>query len=237
MPERPIAKVELPLESGEHLDAVEFLRRYEAMPQVKKAELIQGIVYMGSPVNAEYHGEPDNIIQTWLGTYCGATPGIKCAANSTVRLGVRNVAQPDALLLILPEHGGKAQIDSEGYIIGSPELVVEVAASSSAIDAYEKRDAYAAAGAQEYLLWRTYDSAMDWWYLENGQYQLLPIDGAVIRSKVFPGLWLDWAALLHRNRAVVMTCLQRGLESDEHKAFVQALAARKRSDLTRSVPQ
>src|SRR2546426_11913975 len=88
------------LENGDHLSATEFLRRYEAMPEVKKAELIEGIVYMPSPVRLNVHGYPDNLVQTWLGTYAFATPGVQASANSTVKLGVRNVPQPDAFLSI-----------------------------------------------------------------------------------------------------------------------------------------
>ena len=40
----------LPLEHGDHLTREEFERRYEAMPHVRKAELIEGVVYMPSPV-------------------------------------------------------------------------------------------------------------------------------------------------------------------------------------------
>src|SRR5437667_6891738 len=86
-----------PLQSGDHLSAREFLRRFEAMPEVKKAELINGIVYMGSPVRIDQHGEPDNLIQTWLGSYSVATPGVKAATNSTTRLGPDDVPQPDGL--------------------------------------------------------------------------------------------------------------------------------------------
>jgi len=97
-----------PLENGAHLSASEFLRRYETMPEVKKAELINGVVYMASPLRIDRHGEPDNLIQTWLGVYSIATPGVKSASNSTTRLGPDDVPQPDALLRILPECGGRA---------------------------------------------------------------------------------------------------------------------------------
>src|SRR5580704_14758970 len=88
-----------PLENGDSLGAVEFMRRYEAMPDVKKAELIEGIVYMASPVSAA-HAVSDTIMQTWLGTYAVRTPGTQAAADATVRLGPKNVPQPDALLWI-----------------------------------------------------------------------------------------------------------------------------------------
>jgi Uma2 family endonuclease len=225
----PMASAGLnPLENGEHLEADEFLLRYEAMPEVKKAELIQGIVYMGSPVRADQHGRPDNILQGWGALYCSATPGVECASNSTVRLGRRDVPQPDVLLQILPEFGGRSRIDQSGYIVGAPELVVEVAASSSAIDAHEKRESYLRAGALEYLLWRTRDKSIDWWHLQDGDYLPLPVDSdGIIRSKVFPGLWLNRAAILKMDRAALMRTLQDGLTSSEHSAFVQKLSSSK----------
>jgi Uma2 family endonuclease len=217
-----------PLENGEHLEADEFLRRYEAMPELKKAELVQGIVYMGSPVRADRHGRPDNIVQSWTGFYCSATPGVEAASNSTVRLGLRDVPQPDVLLQILPEFGGRSRIGKDGYIVGPPELVVEVAASSSAIDAHEKRDSYRKAGAREYLLWRTIDEQIDWWFLHENEYRPLPIgEDGIIRSRVFPGLWLHVASLLQMDRAAVVRCLQDGLASDEHKNFIRVLDSSK----------
>lgn len=131
-----------PLENGDRLTAREFLRRYLAMPHVRKAELIHGIVYMGSPVRLDRHGEPDNLIQTWLGSYSIATPGVRAAANSTTRLGPDDVPQPDALLRILPECGGQSRLDAAGYLLGAPELVVEIAASSVSLDDGDKLVAY-----------------------------------------------------------------------------------------------
>jgi Uma2 family endonuclease len=118
-------------------------------------------------------------------------------------------------------------MDEDGYVLGGPELAVEIAASSSAIDAYEKRDAYAAAGVQEYILWRTLDNELDWWVLDRAYRPLEVSADGILRSNIFPGLWLDRLALLQRNRAVVMSCLQQGLGSTEHRAFVQSLATRK----------
>src|SRR5436309_9813471 len=104
-----------PLQNGDHLSAREFLRRYEAMPEVKKAELINRIVYMGSPVRIDQHGEPDGLIQGWLCNYSVATPGVKHATNSTTRLGPDDVPQPDGLLRIGVEFGGQTQLDAKGY--------------------------------------------------------------------------------------------------------------------------
>src|SRR3954471_22097944 len=216
-----------PLENGEHLDADEFLRRYEAMPEIKKAELIQGRVYMAFPVSIEHHGRPENILQGWVALYSSATPGVEGATNSTVRLGPRNVPQPDILLQLLPEYGGQSTVDEKGYCAGPPEMAVEIAASSSSIDAHEKRDSYLQSGIQEYLLWRTLGNAVDWWFLEGGQYVPLKPDAAgILRGKVFPGLWLDSVALIQRNRARLIQCLQEGLASPEHQTFLAELTRR-----------
>ena len=217
------------LENGVHLTASEFLRRYEASPEIKKAELINGIVYMASPVRLGPHAEPDNLIQTWLGSYSIATPGVKAASNATTRLGPDEVPQPDGLLRILPECGGQARQDSKGYLQGAPELVVEVAASTASIDAHEKLTAYRRGGVREYVLWRTEDEAVDWWILEEDDYQPLAAEpDGVTRSKIFPGLWLDTRALLAGEGTKVLATLQTGLQSAEHAAFVKRLSEESR---------
>jgi Uma2 family endonuclease len=215
------------LENGAHLSATEFLRRYEALPEVKKAELVNGIVYMASPVRFDQHGFPDSLIETWLGNYAIATPGVKSAINSTARLGPDDVLQPDGLLMIVPEHGGQARLNAKGYLQGAPELVAEVAASTASLDAREKLVSYRRAGVREYLLWRTADAAVDWFILEEDEYRPLPAgaDG-VLRSRVFPGLWLDPAALLAEDGAKVLKKLEEGLQSAEHAAFVTELQRR-----------
>ena len=216
-----------PLENGAHLSASEFLRRFEAMPEVKKAELIDGIVYMTSPVRIDQHGEPDNLIQTWLGTYSIATPGVRAATNSTTRLSADDVPQPDGLLRILPECGGQAQLDAKGYLQGAPELAVEVAASTASLDVREKLASYRRAGVREYLVWRTEDEAVDWWALEEDEYRALPRTAeGILCSKLFPGLWLDAQALITGDGARLMAKLQDGLLSAEHVAFVARLQKR-----------
>ena len=214
-----------PLEMGDHLSASEFLRRYEAMPDVKKAELIDGIVYfMASPVRLQQHGEPDNLIQGWLCNYVIATRGVKAATNSTVRLGPDDVPQPDGLLRLLPECGGHSRLDAKGYLIGPPDLAAEIAASSVSMDVREKLASYRRAGVREYLVWRTEDEAVDWWTLEEDEYRPLPADAAGVRkSRAFPGLWLSVPALLAEDGAALMAVLQQGLASPEHAAFVADL--------------
>src|SRR5438093_5845200 len=210
MPDRrPQARRRLPpLQSGDHLSAREFLRRYEAMPEVKKAELIDGIAYMGSRVRVDQQGEPDALIQTWLGTYNVASPAVKHATNSTTRLGPDDVPQPDGLLRIAAEYGGQARVDAKGYLDGAPELVVEVAASTVSLDVREKLATYRRSGVREYIVWRTEDETVDWWVLEEDEYRPLPAaaDGT-LRSRILPGLWLDVTALLAGDGPKVMTKL------------------------------
>jgi Uma2 family endonuclease len=160
-----------PLENGERLTAPEFLRRYEAMPEVKKAELIEGIVYMPSPVRFDAHAVPNTLIQTWLRTYSAKTPGTQVGGNGTVRLDIKNVPQPDVVLRITEEYGGRSRLDEKGYLVGPPELVVEIAASSTSIDLHDKLRAYRCNGVKEYLVWRTLDDAVDWFVLADGDSQ------------------------------------------------------------------
>ncbi len=187
------------------------------MPEVKKAELIQGIVYMPSPVRIDYHGEPDSLTQGWLFTYAVATPGVKSATNTTVRLGRDDVLQPDGILRLLPESGGQAQADKKGLLAGPPELVFEVAASSASIDVNAKKTSCRRGGVQEYVVWRTLDEALDWWTLDDDDYSpLSPDEDGIHRSRVFPGLWLDVAALLRGEGKRVIEILSQGLASEDH---------------------
>lgn len=212
-----------PLENGDKLTRAEFERRYEAMPNVKKAELIEGIVYMASPLRIKTHGEPHARIMTWLGNYWAATPGVGLADNTTVRLDADNEPQPDALLRI--EQGGQSRISQDDYVEGAPELVVEIAASSASIDLHEKRKVYRRTGVQEYLVWRVYDRQFDWFVLSEGEYiQQQPNENGVICSQIFLGLWLDKSALLAGNLVRVLEVLQQGLATAEHKAFLLSLA-------------
>jgi Uma2 family endonuclease len=202
------------LENGDQLTRDEFERRYAALPQVKKAELVEGIVYMPSPVSLVRHGTPHAYLTGWLVHYVAATPGVEVGDNATVRLDLDNEPQPDAVLLVEPGRGGNARISEEGYIEGAPELVAEVAASSVSIDLHAKFRIYRRNGVREYLVWRVQDQTLDWFVLRAGDYQrLLPDAAGVLRSEVFPGLWLDAAALLRGDLAAVLQVLQRGLAS------------------------
>lgn len=192
------------LENGDHLSAREFLRRYEAMPEVKKAELIQGIVHMASPVRLDLHGKPDALIQGWLCVYAASHPEATHATNVTVRLDSDDVAQPDAVLFLDADHGGKTVVDESGYLSGAPELIVEIAASSVSRDAREKLVSYRRAGVAEYLLWRVLDEEIDWFVLEEDEYRPIQPEEGFLRSRVFPGLALPVAAALAGDLATVL---------------------------------
>jgi len=214
------------LENGDRLTRAEFERRYDAMPNLKKAELIKGVVYMPSPVRHKKHSEPNTDVVTWLGVYRASTPGVDTGVNGTVRLDDENDPQPDAMLRLPAEFGGQSHVDEKDYIAGAPELIVEIASSSVSYDLHDKKDVYGQHGVQEYVVWRTEDREIDWFRLEGGQYvKVAPDEAGIIESRVFPGLRLATTALLAGDLARVLAELRKGLDSDEHKAFVQKLAA------------
>jgi Uma2 family endonuclease len=215
----PLLSGRLPrLESGDRLTRNEFERRSAAMPGVK-AELIEGVVYMASPVSAA-HGAAHARFIAWLVNYCSATPIVVAGDNTTVRLDLDNEPQPDALLRILPEHGGQTRISDNGLIEGAPELVAEIAISSASYDLHTKLSVYRRNKVQEYIVWRVWDAAIDWFVLRDERYELLePTDG-VYRSPRFAGLWLDSAAMLQGDLAKVMSVLQQGLASPGHRKFL-----------------
>ena len=216
-----------PLENGANLTVVEFERRYSAMPHIKKAELINGVVFMPSPVSLDHSG-PDSDASIWLGIYRVNTPGTESAGNSTIKLHEgENQLQPDDYLRILPEFGGQSGNTVDRYVDGAPELIVEIAVTSAAIDLHQKLDAYQENGVKEYIVWRVWEQAIDWFILRGGRYdRLAPDANGIYRSEVFPGLWLDSAGMIRRDLATVLRVLQQGLASPEHVAFVGQMQAR-----------
>jgi Uma2 family endonuclease len=212
------------LESGDRLSRDEFERRYRATPEGFKAELIEGVVFVASPVRA-FHGTPHAALVTWLGVYWAATPGVSTADNTTTRLDLDNEPQPDVLLRIAV--GGNSTISADGYIEGAPELVAEIATSSAAIDLGAKKTAYERNGVLEYLVWQTFENRLSWFRLEDGEYVLVEPDaGGIIRSRCFPGLWLDVTALLEGRMMDVLHGLQAGISDPEHQRFLGELANR-----------
>jgi Uma2 family endonuclease len=198
------------LENGDRLSREEFERRYTAS-NIKKAELIEGIVHVASPLRFTSHGKPHSQIIGWLVTYQSMVTGLEVGIEPTVRLDDDNEPQPDAVLFHI---GGNAQIDADGYITGAPELIAEIAASTVSYDLHNKKRVYERNGVKEYIVWRTLDRQIDWFMLENGEYQKLePDDSGIIRSREFEGLWLNVNAILQNDMSVVLKTLQTGIAS------------------------
>ena len=213
-----------PLESGDRLSRHEFERRYQAMPSHKKAELIEGVVYLASPLRFERHAQPHSNLVGWLWTYQIASPGVKLGIEPTVQLDQDNEPQPDAVLLIDGRLGGQSRLSEDDYIEGAPELVAEIAASSAAYDLHDKKKAYRRNGVQEYIVWQILENKLNWFRLSESEYVTLEPDAdGIVRSQVMPGLWLAVPALLTGDIARVLAVLQQGLNSPEHQEFVKGL--------------
>ena len=197
------------LRNGDRLNRFEFARRYDADPDVTRAELIEGIVYVSSPVSLTHHAQPNSELVTWLGVFAASTAGaVRGGDNATVRFDLDNDVQPDALLRYVAN--GTSRVIA-GYVQGPPELVVEIAASSASMDTHVKKNVYRRNGVQEYIVWRTEDGALDWFVLEEGEYvALIPDANGILSSRVFLGLRLDVAKLLFGDLKGVLDEQMRG---------------------------
>ncbi len=216
------------LENGDRLTRAEFERRYEARPDLKKAELIEGVVHVPSPTRSGSHARPHAATVVWLGTYALATPGVQINDNPTIRLDLDNEPQPDAALFIDPEAGGQARVDEDDYVAGAPELVAEVAASSASYDLHDKLRAYRRNGVREYLVWRTLDRRFDWFELVDGVYRpRTPDASGLVSSRVFPGLRLAVDAMLRDDLPAVVAAQRGALGEPDHAAFVERLRAQR----------
>jgi len=214
-----------PLENGDRLTREEFHRRYEAMPENVKAELIKGVVYMSSPVRVKKHGKPHGRIMSFLGIYQFSTKSIDLLDNVTYIANEKYEPQPDAVLRIEENYGGKSWVNDRDYLEGAPELVVEIASSSVSYDLHDKLEMYEQKGVQEYIVWRVLDNKNDWFGLEKGKYKKFVSDKqGIIESKVFPGLRLNVKAMLKDDLQKVLADLQKGLASSNYKSFVKQLS-------------
>lgn len=220
------------LEAGDHLDQPTFHYRYKHMPRNFRAELIGGVVIVPSPL-ARRHGRHHHIVMGWLFQYELETPGVEGLDGATVVLGDDSEPQPDGMLIIEPEYGGKTHLiqldeDKEEYVAGSPEFVIEVASSSQAYDLYEKKRDYERLGVQEYAVVLLRDRDARWFVRTGDEFVDLEkqTDG-VFKSRVFPGLWLDVPALIATDSRKIIETLRQGLASPEHAAFVAALEQRR----------
>ncbi len=197
-----------PLESGDVLDAHEYWRRYCAGPKKLKAERIIGKVFITSPQRAVHQGNPHLLLAQWIATYAMHDPTLIGSDNATVRMNTDNDPQPDLCLL---RANGQTHFDDEGYIIGAPEMIVEIAGSSVSYDFGEKRAVYEAAGVGEYLVFETIEGRIEWWRLESGRFVEIRPDGGSYKSVLFPGLWLDAEALRSANAMKLIETLQQGM--------------------------
>jgi Uma2 family endonuclease len=233
IPEKPDIP---PLQNGDHLTRDEFERRWDATPGLKKAELIEGEVYMAPPVSFDGHAEQYIDLAGIIAVYRSATPGVRAGGDGSVRLDLDNMPQPDAFLFIVPASGGQAKVEDH-YVIGAPELVAEVAYSSASNDLHRKLNVYRRNGAREYLVWRTRENQFDYFILRQSKYERLsPSPDGSFHSEVFPGLWLDADALCRGDLAGALARLQQGLASPEHQTFIQHLQQRAAANQSANQP-
>ncbi len=213
------------LHSGDHMTRQEFHRIYLQTPEDFKAELIGGIVYVASPVKLP-HSTTHLVLGTCFGTYVGNTLGTEAGDNGTQILSEEDEPQPDLYLRILPEYGGQSQTTEDDYVGGAPELNAEVSHSTRSIDLHTKKDRYARFGVREYLVVSLREAVVRWFDLQTGEEFQTDANG-VLRSRVFPGLWLHVEALLNQDYHRLLATLNQGLATEEHAAFLRALTVRR----------
>lgn len=225
---RRLPKTEIEqLHSGDRMTRSDFHEAYLKTPEGFKAELIGGTVYVASPVSRR-HGRPHFILNIVLGLYEARTPGIEALDNTTIFLNDENEPQPDLSLRIKPEFGGQSGTTPDGdYVLGAPELVIEIAYSSRSIDLHAKRAEYGRCGVKEYLVWIAKNEQFRWFGLEQDVERPIPPDG-IVQSSSFPGLWLDSGAVQAEDAPRLMKSLEEGLATADHADFVRRLAEAKR---------
>jgi Uma2 family endonuclease len=183
------------LENGAVLTREEFHRLYSECEDLERVELIEGIVYMPSPISLD-HSDPQTLVAEWLAAYAGKNPEVKWSLPTSVLLDDRNEPQPDAML-----YWRATALIEDRYLASAPELIVEVASTTASRDLHQKKQAYERNGVREYIVWRVQDDAIDWFTLRGGSYVLRSPDAdGVIASEVFPGLRLDVGAMVARRR-------------------------------------
>ena len=199
------------LENGDHLSRQSFEDLYHEYHKYysHQAELIEGVVYMTPPVRAYQHARPHALVVAWLVAFeakCNdGKERVMVLDNASVRLDWHNEPQPDVLLRYTQ---GQSYVDEDDYVVGPPELVVEIAASSASYDLFEKKTIYQRSGVKEYLVWQISENRLTWWHLVEGSYVALqPDTQGLIHSPSFPGLCLDQAALLQGNITKVLASL------------------------------
>lgn len=215
------------LHSGDRMTREEFHRLYSMMPESFKAELVEGVVYVASPLRLG-HSRRHLILGTLLTLYEGGTPGVQAGDNATVLLGAGAEPQPDLFLRLRPEYGGQSRTSAADYVEGPPELIAEIAYSSRSIDLHAKRRDYQRHGVLEYLVFSVEDEIATWLDLKADSEIPRGEDG-VIRVRAFPGLWIEPNAVFSNDHTTAINVLQQGLASPEHAQFVRNLEQRRRA--------
>ncbi len=214
-----------PLHNGDRLPRAEFHRRYLQYPDDVSIELVGGIVYMASPTRLQ-HGTYQAELSTLFVLYKAGTPGVEAADDATVLLNDENETQPDVLLRVLPEYGGRSHTTEQDFVEGSPELIAEIAYSRAAIDLHAKVDQYQQAGVLEYIVVSLEEAKLRWFDLQANTI-INPASDGILRSHALPGLWLDPGALIDRNTSRSVKVLGHALKSEEHAEFARRLEGRK----------
>ncbi|MBX2999036.1 MAG: Uma2 family endonuclease [Caldilineaceae bacterium] len=210
-----------PLHNGDRLSRAEFEQIYKARPDIKKAELIEGVVYMSSPLYAD-HAEAHSDIDGWLAVYRSTTPGIRVMNNLSVRLDADNEVQPDVAVFVDPQR----IIPVSTFVEAIPALAVQIASSSAAYDLHQKLHVYRRNGVQEYLVLLVHEKETRWYRWQEGDYrQLQPDAEGILRSEMLPGLWFHSGHFWQRDLAGVLAVLQKGIASPDHEAFVKSLSS------------
>lgn len=209
------------LRAGMKLRQPEFHRLYEKHPDDEKFELIDGVVYMASPSVGE-HGLGSFRLIGAIMYYESKTPGVQGGDNMTTILGWDSEPQPDALLRILPECGGQSHFNEHDFLVGTPELVAEVAVSSLRVDLGKKLDMYEKYGVQEYIVFDAKDRSLHWFQLP-GHDMIHPDAAGIYKSRLFPGLWIDSKALARGDAAGLFAAVEAGTKTAAHKKFAAKL--------------
>jgi Uma2 family endonuclease len=191
------------LENGAVMTQPEFHRAYSGCEGLARVELVEGIVYMPSPIKIEQHSRQQKLALRWLVAYEELHEGVEAMGPGTVILDSQNEPIPDVMLYRL--RPGRFE---DGYLSGAPELIFEVANTSRSRDLHGKKRAYERNGVLEYIVWQTRDATLRWFALEAGRYrERHPDADGIIESTVFPGLRLDVAAMLRLDRQAVLAAV------------------------------
>ena len=200
------------LRDGMRMNRAEFHRRYLRMDRIDpsfRAELIEGVVHLRDPMSAS---EPHATFQQWISAWCyeylKRTPGLKSLVAPTVLLD--DDAEPEPDVMLRRRVPGE---DATGYVDRTPEFVVEVSVSTLRKDLGPKFRDYQRAGVPEYLVVDVTGERLHWFVRDaDGLLVDLPPDAdGLLKSREFPGLWLDPAAFFAEDAAGIEAAVAAGV--------------------------